>query len=137
LKNVQIKPTSNFNRENMKLVLPSLRYKKSYIEALEESKNEKGETLLNRPAENESFKDFVRLLHDNRKGVNLSEGHVPATMFWLIDQKEVIGRLQIRHELNDYLFKYGGHIGFYVRPSKRGMGYGTKMLELGLKKAKN
>lgn len=120
----------------MQLVLPSLKYKESYIKALEDSRNETGETQLNRPAENQSFEEFVQQLNDNAKGINLPQGYVPATMFWLIDKDEVIGRAQIRHELNDYLLKYGGHIGFYIRPSKRRMGYGTKILELALIEAK-
>ncbi len=120
----------------MKLVLPSLKYQESYIEALKESEKERGETLLNRPNKGQSFKDFVKLLHDNRRGVNLPQGYVPSTMFWLIDKNEMIGRAQIRHELNDHLLKYGGHIGFYIRPLKRKMGYGTKILEMTLKRAK-
>ncbi|MEK9134718.1 MAG: GNAT family N-acetyltransferase [Patescibacteria group bacterium] len=116
----------------MQLILPSLKYKASYIEALEESKNETEETQLNKPAENQSFEEFVQQLNDNAKGINLPEGYVPATMLWLIDKNKVIGRVQIRHELNDYLMKYGGHIGYYIRPSKRMMGYGTKILELAL-----
>ncbi len=116
----------------MQLILPSLKYKASYIEALEESKNETQETQLNRPTVNQSFEEFVEQLNENAKGINLPQGYVSATMFWLIDKDEVIGRVQIRHKLNDYLLKYGGHIGFYIRPSKRRIGYGTKILELAL-----
>ena len=38
--------------------------------------------------------------------------------------------------LNDYLLKFGGHIGYAVRQSKRNRGYATEILSLGLKKAK-
>ena len=120
----------------VQLVLPSLKYRASYLQALEESKGETGETQLNKPEENQSFEDFVQQLHDNARGVNLPKGWVPASMFWLIDNEEVIGRTHIRHELNDYLFKHGGHIGYYIRPSKRNMGYGKKILELSLAEAK-
>src|SRR3989338_7171193 len=57
-------------------------------------------------------------------------------MYWLIDNDEVIGRVQIRHVLNDYLLNYGGHIGYYIKPSKRRMGYGRKILKLSLIEAK-
>jgi len=120
----------------MQLILPSLKYKKSYLEALEESKNEAGETQLNKPEVNESFEDFVKRLNENSKGINLPKGYVSATMFWLVEKGDVIGRVQIRHELNDFLFREGGHIGYYIRPSKRRMGYGKKILELSLSKAK-
>jgi len=38
--------------------------------------------------------------------------------------------------VNDYLAKIGGNIGYYIRPSARKKGYGTKILELALIKAK-
>jgi predicted acetyltransferase len=120
----------------MKLVLPTIRYKQSYIEALEELKNETGDTILAKPTEGQSFENFVQMLNDNAKGKNLPEGYVPATTFWLIDGDELIGRVQIRHKLNNFLLKTNGHIGYIIRPSKRKMGYGKKILQLGLIEAK-
>ncbi len=126
----------NIDNYYMRLILPSIKYKESYKEALEEVKHETQETQLNKPFDGEYFEDFIQRLKDNAKGLKLEKGYVPATMFWLVDSDEFIGRLHIRHELNENLLRYGGHIGFYVRPSKRKMGYGTRMLKLGLKKAK-
>jgi predicted acetyltransferase len=120
----------------MDLVIPSLIYKKAYLEALQETLNEKKGTNLNKPRENQSFEEFVQEFLDYSKGKNLPEDRVPATMFWIVDQDEVIGRLQIRHELNDYLHNFGGHIGYYIKPSKRKMGYGKKALSQGLIEAK-
>lgn len=120
----------------MKLVLPTTHYRQSYEEALEESKNETGDTVLAKPEEGQSFKEFVQLLNDNAKGKNLPKGWVPTTTFWLIDKDELIGRVQIRHMLNDFLLKQNGHIGYFIRPSKRKMGYGKKILQLGLLEAK-
>ena len=120
----------------MQLVKPSLRYKEAYLDALEESKSETSDTQLNKPQENQSFEEFVQQLVDNEVGKNLPEGWVSATMLWLLDNNEIIGRIHIRHELNEYLFKYGGHIGYYIKPSKRNMGYGKKILELSLIEAK-
>lgn len=125
-----------WDRIVMRLVLPSVKYKKSYVEALKEAENEANTTSLQKPEANESFEDFVKKLHDNIKGLSLPEGYVASTMLWLIDKNEFIGRAQIRHELNDFLLKHGGHIGYYIRPSKRKMGYGKKILELVLPKAK-
>lgn len=122
----------------MELVLPTLKYKEGYVGALEEAKNDPGNKIskLHEPKEGESFEDFVNHFHDEMKGINLPEGYVPATMFWLIDNGEFIGRVQIRHEFTDQLFKHGGHIGYYIRPTKRKMGYGTKILEMALVEAK-
>ena len=43
---------------------------------------------------------------------------------------KMVGIIQIRHCLNDYLEKYGGHIGYSVAPSERRKGYATQMLKL-------
>ena len=48
----------------------------------------------------------------------------------------MVGAVNIRHDLNEYLLKYGGHIGDGVRPSERRKGYATKMIYLALKECK-
>jgi predicted acetyltransferase len=45
-------------------------------------------------------------------------------------EDEVIGRIAIRHELNEFLSKFAGHIGYIVRPSFRNKGVATEMLRL-------
>lgn len=53
-------------------------------------------------------------------------GLVPATQFLYVDEKNhhLIGMIQVRHERNDYLAGYGGHIGYSIRPCDRRRGYG-------------
>jgi predicted acetyltransferase len=62
---------------------------------------------------------------------------VPQTTFWLVDGDAYIGRLSLRHHLNDSLRLIGGHIGYDIRPSMRRQGYGTRALALGLIEARN
>ena len=50
---------------------------------------------------------------------------------WLIGYT-MVGAVNIRHYLNEYLLKYGGHIGDGIRPSERRKGYATKMISLAL-----
>jgi predicted acetyltransferase len=120
----------------MQLVAPSIYYKEQYLQALEEGKDETGDTRLNQPEDNQSFEEYVQMLNNRAKGLQFPLGYVPETIFWLVDNNEVIGRVSIRHTLTDHLRKIGGHIGYYIRPSKRKMGYGKKILELALQKAK-
>ena len=42
------------------------------------------------------------------------------------------GSISIRHELNEFLFNFGGHIGYSVTPSERGKGYGKLQLKMAL-----
>ena len=53
-----------------------------------------------------------------------------------IFKNDIVGAINIRHNLNDHLLKYGGHIGDGVRPSERRRGYATKMIRLALKECK-
>ena len=45
--------------------------------------------------------------------------------------------MSIRQRLNEHLLQIGGHIGYNIRPSERGKGYGNKILELALQEAKD
>ena len=80
--------------------------------------------------------EYIQRTEDHSKGENLPEYWVPATTYWLVDNGEFVGHVNIRHRLNDHLEKVGGHIGYAVRPSSRNKGYGTKILALALPKAK-
>ena len=62
------------------------------------------------------------------------DGTVPDSVFFLLDTERniLLGAVNIRHCLNDYLLKYGGHIGDGIRPSERGKGYATEMIRLSL-----
>lgn len=56
------------------------------------------------------------------------EGVVPATTFWWVEGMEYLGRIQLRHDLTDWLRDVGGHIGYDVRRSARRRGHATRML---------
>ncbi len=62
------------------------------------------------------------------------DGLVPDSTFFLLDDERniLLGAVNIRHYLNDYLLLHGGHIGDGVRPSERRKGYATEMIGLAL-----
>lgn len=58
------------------------------------------------------------------------------TTYVLIDEVgHIYGCASLRHNLNERLIKYGGHIGYAIRPSERAKGYGSIQLKLLLEKA--
>ncbi|ATZ18441.1 acetyltransferase [Williamsoniiplasma somnilux] len=52
------------------------------------------------------------------------------------ENNDVVGFINLRLELNEYLFNFGGHIGYAISPQQRNKGYATEMLKQGLKKIK-
>ena len=55
---------------------------------------------------------------------------VPSTQYVYVREADgrIVGMLQVRWELNDYLRRYGGHIGYSVRPDERRKGLAAAML---------
>ena len=117
----------------MKLILPNKKYLNQYIDAFNEYKLHGVSTYEFYDA---SKMDIFKYMDNLRKGINLKPGYVPAATYWLVDNDEFIGEIGIRHRLTESLLKYAGNIGYGIRYSKFGKGYGTKMLHLALKKAK-
>ena len=79
----------------------------------------------------ETAKEWVdfneRLKHEETK----PEKWVVSTQFAYVRKGDgrIMGMLQVRHYLNDYLREYAGHIGYSVRPSERRKGVATAMLK--------
>lgn len=84
-----------------------------------------------------NFVEMIQFLFDNENGINLPEGWVPDSTYWLINEdKRIMGVVNIRHQLREFLLNSGGHIGYGIRPSERRKGFATKLLALSLEKAK-
>ncbi|MDT9334749.1 GNAT family N-acetyltransferase [Clostridium perfringens] len=125
--------------EKIKLILPNLNFKNE----IEEYKNE---FILNGDSMDgcaglgniESFEEWIQILKYNSNISTVREGFVPSSTYMAIRESDnrIVGMMDIRHFLNDYLEKFGGHIGYSVRKSERQKGYAKKMLELALEKCK-
>ncbi len=124
------------------LVLPTTSVRESFLEAMDEFVAEGAENSQTAawiehnapgwqdPAAFEVFVEAVKadaLLETARPS-----WHVPCTTLWWVDGDDYLGRIAIRHTLNDFLLEVGGHIGYDVRPSRRREGHATAMLRAAL-----
>lgn len=75
---------------------------------------------------------YLRNLADQRAGLNLPAGLVPSTFLIAEAAGEIVGRTSIRHELNGFLAREGGHIGYGVLPWHRRRGHATGILRRSL-----
>ena len=74
----------------------------------------------------EMLPEYIAGLTD--RTTKLKPGRVPETVLWGVLNREYVGRVSLRHELTAGLEAWGGHIGYEVRPSMRGRGYGHALL---------
>jgi predicted acetyltransferase len=83
------------------------------------------------------FTAYIHKLQNWSQGKELPEGFVPSDTFWLVqDGTRILGCSRLRHSLTPWLEHEGGHIGYDIRPLERHKGYGTRILELTLEKAR-
>ena len=75
-----------------------------------------------------SVRDWVQFTENTKHKETVTPGFVTAHTFFALDNDKIVGIINARHELNDYLLNLGGHIGYSVRKSERRKGYAKIML---------
>lgn len=79
-----------------------------------------------------SYTELLARAADEVAGRNLAPGRVAASMLYGFVDGAIVGRVSIRHSLNDYLLHRGGHVGYAVAPSYRRRGYAGEMFRQAL-----
>lgn len=125
---------------DVKLVYPSKEYEKEAIEYIQEfldyNSEINGTGGLDRY---ENYDEWLLKIGRDLDLTNIPEGRVPANTFFMIriSDNKIIGMVNIRHQLNEFLLNEGGHIGYSIRPTERNKGYATIMLKLALQNVGN
>lgn len=122
----------------LRLIRPSMQWKKQALDYLEEHRA-MGEFVIHGGALLEAmpYEDWLKQTLDNAKQETVHADWVLADTFFVVDSTTdtLIGMIDIRHELNEFLASYGGHIGYGVRPSQRKKGCGAVLLRMALQHA--
>jgi len=79
-----------------------------------------------------SHAEHLNILEIQKDKNKIPADRVPSTMLYAFVDGEIVGRLNIRHELNDNLLQRGGHVGYSVSPKHREKGYATEIFRQGL-----
>ncbi len=84
----------------------------------------------------EDFDTALDTIIEQSRGFQLPEGYVPQTIFYLWNEDKIVGTFHLRHYLCESLVNGSGHIGYYIAPEYRGLGYATHGLKLMLEEAR-
>lgn len=108
-----------------------------YIAIKSMPENENGfENKYYNVTKDEFVNRVIPKLLKNSEGLELPEGYVPDTYFFLWNDNKIVGLFKIRHYLNDFLKKGAGHIGYEILPEYRGKGFAKQGLILAIEKCK-
>ncbi len=119
----------------LQLVQPSAQFELSYRKYIEELGNEERYPFpMDFP--HEDFPALLTKLRNFELGIDLPEGFIASSTYWLVEGNELVGVSNLRHELTPSLRHAGGHIGLGIRPSCRGKGLGKLLLAQTLIKAR-
>jgi predicted acetyltransferase len=125
----------SYDRQMPELLAPTVRLQTAWREAHDEwgpGAHEDGFGLL--PEDDVSSSTgftawLERLTEMSDPATRLDDGQVHCTYRWIVEADRVLGGIALRHELNEFLLREGGHIGYGIRPSARREGLATWALE--------
>jgi len=121
--------------QKLKHIKPSKEYEQEALEYINEfyeyNSDINGTGGLQRYLDN--YDGWLEKLEEDRTRIP-NEEKVPAETYFLVRENDnkIVGMINIRLTLNENLKKFGGHIGYSIRPTERKKGYNKVNLYLGL-----
>lgn len=122
--------------DEIKLVIPTLEYGKQVMEYKNEfiENNDFSFDGCAGLEDVDTYEEWIDF--ENRLSKKYGENYVPSTVYLgvRISDNKVVGIIDLKHKFTDFLFNYGGNIGYSTRPTERRKGYAKQMLKLMLEK---
>ena len=115
------------------LVEPHVTYRDSFLEGLQALQSEGLHPEIDFARTKANFEGMI--VRPRQHVVTtvrslLPVGFVPWAEWWLVEGQIWLGRGGVRFELNDHLWRLGGHIGYEIAPAYRRRGHGTLICRL-------
>ncbi|MGN0602092.1 MAG: GNAT family N-acetyltransferase [Oscillospiraceae bacterium] len=126
----------------MKLVFPTIDYKEKALDYINEfhayGSVVNGSGGLDRYLKESTYEKWINKVRADIDIANIPSDRVPSLTYFYVNEHEdkIVGMINVRLALNDFLRTEGGHIGYSVRPTERGKHYATKMLKQAVKVCK-
>ena len=123
----------------MRLVFPNPSYKDKAIEYIKEfyeyGSEINGSGGLDRFLKESTYEAWLQKILSDMDIANIPESRVPALTYFYVREKDekIVGMINIRLTLNDFLRTEGGHIGYSIRPTERLKHHATDMLAAALR----
>ena len=121
----------NLVKSTLELKQAALEYRQEHFDNNERVIN--GSELLDKT---ESYEAWLQSVTDNSSPATVNSNWVVTDTFFAMDESgKIVGIIDLRHTLNEFLKDFG-NCGYSVRPSERRKGYATEMLRQVLEVAK-
>ena len=123
----------------MKLVFPTIEYKEKAIDFIHEfyeyDSEINGSGSLDRYLRESTYEAWLAKVLSDVDIANIEKPRVPALTYFYVREEDdkIVGMINIRLTLNDFLRTEGGHIGYGIRPTERRKHYATEMLKAALR----
>ena len=114
----------------IRLEKPTIGHKEKAL-AYRQEHFDSGENIINGSElldKTESYEDWLTDVTNNTNAETVNPNWVVTDTFFAVDEGDnIVGIIDLRHTLNDFLKDFGNS-GYSVRPTERRKGYATEML---------
>ncbi|PKK85656.1 MAG: hypothetical protein CVV63_04990 [Tenericutes bacterium HGW-Tenericutes-8] len=120
----------------LKLVTPTIFYKKKYYEYMKSWNDEIIVPVIS-DLRGRRFETLLKELYQLEHDTHVPKGFIPEKNYLIVDHEdEIIGFLNLRHYLNEVMLNTKGHIVYGVKPSARSEKVEKEILKIALEESK-